>query len=48
MEERDARDRDRAVSPLEPAKDAYKLDTSDLDADQVFAAALGFIRSGNG
>ena len=48
MEERDARDRDRAVSPLEPAKDAYQLDTSDLDADQVFAAALGFIRSGNG
>ena len=48
MEERDARDQDRAVSPLEPAKDAYQLDTSDLDADQVFAAALGFIRSGNG
>ncbi len=48
MEERDARDRDRAVSPLEPAEDAYQLDTSDLDADQVFAAALGFINSGNG
>ena len=48
MEERDARDQDRAVSPLEPAEDAYQLDTSDLDADQVFAAALGFINSGNG
>ncbi len=48
MEERDARDRDRAVSPLEPAEDAYQLDTSDLDAEQVFAAALGFINSGNG
>jgi cytidylate kinase len=48
MEERDARDRDRAVSPLEPAEEAYQLDTSDLDADQVFAAALDFINSGNG
>ncbi|MBC8338866.1 MAG: (d)CMP kinase [Alphaproteobacteria bacterium] len=43
MKERDARDSDRAVSPLEPAKDAYFLDTSDLDADQAFAAALDFI-----
>ena len=48
MKERDARDSERAVSPLEPAKDAFQLDTSDLDADQVFAAALGFIGSGNG
>jgi len=43
MKERDARDRDRAVSPLEPAKDAFILDTSDLDADRVFARALDFI-----
>ncbi|NQV83233.1 MAG: (d)CMP kinase [Rhodospirillales bacterium] len=43
MKERDARDSERAVSPLEPAKDAFLLDTSDLDADQVFAAALNFI-----
>jgi len=48
MKERDARDSERAVSPLEPAKDAFQLDTSDLDADQVFAAALDFIGSGNG
>ncbi len=47
MKERDARDSDRTVSPLEPAKDAYQLDTSDLDADQAFAAALGFINSAN-
>ncbi len=47
MKERDARDSERAVSPLEPAKDAFQLDTSDLDADQVFAAALDFISSGN-
>ncbi len=48
MKERDARDQGRTASPLEPAKDAYLLDTSDLDADQAFAAALGFVNSGNG
>ncbi len=47
MKERDTRDSQRAVSPLEPAKDAFLLDTSDLDADQAFAAALKFIHSGN-
>ncbi len=47
MKERDARDSARAVSPLEPAKDAYQLDTSDLDADQAYAAALEFIAAKN-
>ncbi len=47
MKERDTRDSQRTVSPLEPAKDAFLLDTSDLDADQAFAAALKFIRSEN-
>ena len=47
MKERDARDQDRAVSPLVPAEDAYQLDTSDWDADQAFAAALDFVNSGN-
>ena len=45
MKERDARDSERAVSPLEPAKDAHTLDTSDFDADQVFQAALDLIVS---
>ena len=45
MKERDARDSERAVSPLEPAKDAHALDTSDFDADQVFQAALDLIVS---
>ena len=45
MKERDARDSERAVSPLEPAKDAHSLDTSGLDADQVFQAALDLIGS---
>ncbi|MBI1986409.1 MAG: (d)CMP kinase [Rhodospirillales bacterium] len=48
MKERDARDSARPVSPLEPAKDAYQLDTSELDADQAFAAALGFIAAKHG
>ncbi len=45
MEERDARDRGRDVSPLEPAEDAFELDTSNLDADQAFMAALDYIQN---
>jgi cytidylate kinase len=45
MKERDARDSSRAASPLEPATDAHQLDTSTLDADQVFARALQIIGS---
>jgi len=47
MKERDARDTGRNVSPLTPAEDALQIDTSDLDADQVFTAALEFISSQN-
>jgi len=36
---RDRRDRERATAPLRQADDAIVLDTSDLDADQVFAVA---------
>lgn len=43
LKARDARDRGRAVAPLAIAKDAYVLDTTDLDPDAVFAAALAFI-----
>lgn len=43
LKARDARDRGRAVAPLAVAKDAYVLDTTDLDPDAVFAAALAFI-----
>jgi cytidylate kinase len=45
MSARDARDRNRAVAPLEPAKDALVLDTSNLDPDAVFARVLAFIAS---
>ncbi len=44
MQERDERDRNRSVAPLVPASDAVVLDTSDLDADQAFAAALDIVR----
>ena len=43
MAERDRRDSERAAAPLRAAPDAYLLDTSDMDADAAFAAALAFI-----
>jgi len=50
LKERDARDSDRAAAPLRPAHDAKRLDTSRLDPDAAFAAALAYIeekRAGN-
>lgn len=43
MEERDARDSERTVAPLEPAKDAAIIDTSGLNADEVFEVALAAV-----
>ena len=43
MKDRDKMDLSRSVAPLEPAKDAYVLDTSSLDADETFVAALNCI-----
>ena len=43
MEARDARDKDRSVSPLIPADDAWILDTSSLDADAAFEQAKAFV-----
>jgi cytidylate kinase len=48
IRKRDARDRGRAVAPLKPAPDARLLDTSDLDIDAAFAAALGLVEPGIG
>jgi cytidylate kinase len=45
MKERDARDRTRAVAPLAQAEDAFVLDTTALDAEAAFAAAINFIQS---
>ena len=43
MKDRDDRDYNRSVAPLKPAGDAFILDTSELDADQAFKAALAEI-----
>ncbi len=43
IKERDERDSNRATAPLKPAEDAYVLDTSHLNAVQVFQAALDHI-----
>jgi CMP/dCMP kinase len=43
MKERDVRDSTRAIAPLRAADDARTIDTSEMDADAVFAAALLFI-----
>ena len=40
---RDQRDSSRAVAPLRPAADAHLLDTTDLNADAAFAAAVVLI-----
>lgn len=45
MQERDARDRARPISPTKAAEDAKTIDTSDLTADQVFDQALAFVTS---
>ncbi len=43
MKDRDARDSRRRTAPLVPAADALVLDTTALDADATFAAAVDFI-----
>ena len=40
---RDAADAARAIAPMRPAADATVLDTTNLDADQAFAAALALL-----
>jgi cytidylate kinase len=42
--ERDRRDRERAASPLKSAPDALLLDTTHLDIDAAFAAALALVK----
>ena len=45
MRQRDAKDAARATAPLRPAADAYQLDTTTMDAEAAFRAALAFIRT---
>jgi len=44
--DRDTRDKSREIAPLTPADDAKVIDTSNLNADEVFAEALNYITLG--
>ena len=51
IQRRDERDRTRAVAPLKPAPDAHLLDTTHLDIDTAFRAAVDIVeaaRAGRG
>lgn len=43
LKERDERDRNRASAPMKPADDAFHIDTTALDPDNVLAFALAHI-----
>jgi cytidylate kinase len=45
MKERDARDSARRTAPLRPAEDAIVLDTTELDAEAAFRAAVAAIEA---
>ena len=40
IQERDARDRNRAVAPLKPAEDALIIDSTHMSIDEVVAAVM--------
>jgi quinol monooxygenase YgiN len=42
---RDARDSSRAAAPLRPAEDAALLDTTELDVEAAFRAALDLVEA---
>lgn len=42
---RDAQDAGRSTAPMKPAEDAVLLDTTDLDAEAAYAAALLLVRT---
>ncbi|QIA65763.1 (d)CMP kinase [Vibrio astriarenae] len=45
IQERDDRDRNRAVAPLRPAEDALVLDSTSMSIDQVVGKAMNYIES---
>ena len=45
MRQRDSKDAARAAAPLRAAADAYVLDTSAMDAEAAYQAALAFVRN---
>jgi len=48
IERRDERDKTRAISPLRKTRDAYLLDTTNLDIDAAFKAAIALIDAAMG
>ncbi len=45
IKSRDQRDENRASSPLKPAEDAYLLNTTNLDIEETYQAAMTYIMS---
>ncbi len=45
LKDRDARDTTRTAAPLVQAKDAFLIDTTSMDVDAAFAAALAYAKS---
>ena len=45
IRKRDRRDRNRAAAPLKPSEDAVVLDTTKLDVDAAFKAALAIVEA---
>lgn len=45
IRQRDHRDSTRSLAPLKPAPDARVLDTTDLDPDTAFCAAIGIVEA---
>ena len=43
LRRRDARDASRTDSPMRPADDAFLLDTTDLDIEAAFQAAVDYV-----
>jgi cytidylate kinase len=45
IQERDARDRERAVAPLRPAEDALIVDSTQMTIDEVVATVMAQLAS---
>lgn len=45
MADRDRRDSERAVAPLQPSEDAHILDTTGMDVPQVVGVVLGWVQA---
>ena len=43
LQERDVRDRSRAIAPLAPADDAFVIDTTEQDVDTAFEVARAYV-----